>query len=275
MVSRSRGLQDKNWPGLVEILRDEGWSDEAIWDRRLDQGGRESPEPSTAHSVPPPRPVSATCRRQDDDFTAVIAKSADAGYRFFLVLWGIHDALRQQTQDRSQRAALGAPSRLWIRLTDETTSARPTRGRASGGREPACAGHGEEERGPAARASKWLAAPGRGDLDRCPILIIDDEADQASRQRCEARPQPPTINRLVRDIVNMLRSCLRRIHGDAIRQRPDRPERRRRPLPARLHRRPPASEVYIGPEAIFGREALEFDAGTEADDGGAFVREVP
>ena len=44
------------------------------------------------------------------NFTAVIAKAADAGYRFFIVLSGIHNALRQQTQDRLNDAALGAPS---------------------------------------------------------------------------------------------------------------------------------------------------------------------
>src|SRR5205085_2870686 len=37
----------------------------------------------------------------------------------------------------------------------------------------------------------------------------------------------------------------------------------------------PRPEMYIGPEAIFGREPLEFDADEIEDDGHDFVRAVP
>ena len=53
------------------------------------------------------------------NFTAVIAKAADAGYRLFIVLSGIHDALRQQTQDRLNEQLWEPHPELWHRLTNE------------------------------------------------------------------------------------------------------------------------------------------------------------
>ena len=41
------------------------------------------------------------------NFTALISKAADAGYRFIIVLAGIHDELRQQTQIRIDRELSG------------------------------------------------------------------------------------------------------------------------------------------------------------------------
>ena len=59
------------------------------------------------------------------NFTAVIAKAADAGYRMFIVLSGIHDALRQQTQDRLNEQLWEPLSDKWHRLTNEQDF-RPT-----------------------------------------------------------------------------------------------------------------------------------------------------
>src|SRR3954452_14944392 len=52
------------------------------------------------------------------NFTAVIAKAADRGYQLFIVLSGIHNALRSQTQGRliNDLVELNAP--VWHQLTD-------------------------------------------------------------------------------------------------------------------------------------------------------------
>jgi hypothetical protein len=44
------------------------------------------------------------------NFTATIAKAADCGFRLFIVLAGVHNALRRQTQVRMQAAPQGADS---------------------------------------------------------------------------------------------------------------------------------------------------------------------
>lgn len=46
------------------------------------------------------------------NFTAVIAKAVDAGYRMVIVLTGMHEALRQQTQRRLDMELLGIPNIL-------------------------------------------------------------------------------------------------------------------------------------------------------------------
>ena len=95
--------EDRNWSALVEILRDQGWRDDAIKD--LDDASTKV----VAHLPNPHGEGEFHCRGlvlgyvqsgKTTNFTAVIAKAADAGYRFFVVLSGVHDALRQQTQER-------------------------------------------------------------------------------------------------------------------------------------------------------------------------------
>ena len=48
----------------------------------------------------------------------------------------------------------------------------------------------------------WLNGARTEFRDNCPILVIDDEADQASVNTAKPDRQPQTINRLIRAIVN-------------------------------------------------------------------------
>ena len=59
------------------------------------------------------------------NFTAVIAKSADAGYRMFVVLSGVHNNLRRQTRCRLDEQLVDATRNKWgagnwLRLTSAT-----------------------------------------------------------------------------------------------------------------------------------------------------------
>ena len=104
------------------MLRAEGWDDDAI---------ERSGESSTKVVAQLPNPLGEgifDCRGlvlgyvqsgKTTNFTAVIAKAADAGYRFFLVLGGVHNALRQQTQDRLNSQLWEPQPDFWYRLTDE------------------------------------------------------------------------------------------------------------------------------------------------------------
>src|SRR4029078_4930251 len=53
------------------------------------------------------------------NFTATIAKAADAGYRLFIVLSGVHNALRRQTQIRLEQQLHAPFPTSWLPLTDE------------------------------------------------------------------------------------------------------------------------------------------------------------
>ncbi|MGB5930217.1 MAG: Z1 domain-containing protein, partial [Cyclobacteriaceae bacterium] len=117
------------------------------------------------------------------NFTATIAKAADAGYRLFIVLSGVHNALRRQTQLRlDQQLNTPHPTR-WLQLTDETHDfGNPVKAL------PLVAGTNlrllavvKKNVSRLTRLRDWLReAHKHGGLDTCPVLIIDDESDQAS-----------------------------------------------------------------------------------------------
>lgn len=117
------------------------------------------------------------------NFTATIAKAADAGYRMFIVLSGVHNSLRRQTQLRIDEQLVDRHPVRWVPLTDEDRDfGQPVRAL------PLL--HSPDLRMMAVvkknvsrltRLRDWLReAEKHGGLDTCPILIIDDEADQAS-----------------------------------------------------------------------------------------------
>lgn len=131
------------------------------------------------------------------NYTAVAARAADAGYRLFIILSGIHDALRNQTQVRLERELVGVSEdgqvpRGWTLLTSRTADFTAT--------DPAVLGD------PGAflivikkntrildRLNAFLHAAG-ADLAGLPALIIDDEADQASINTGSNRVRDPAID---------------------------------------------------------------------------------
>ncbi|WP_298933347.1 Z1 domain-containing protein [uncultured Ramlibacter sp.] len=148
------------------------------------------------------------------NFTAVASRAADVGYRLVIVLSGIHDSLRNQTQRRLNRELVDVGVD-WITLTDETTDFQ----------EPAVA-DGFSSTGTVLivakkitpilkRINQWLGKL-EGRLADVPMLLIDDEADQASINTRgnrrdpsvdeETAPEddtaPSLTNALIRDILN-------------------------------------------------------------------------
>ena len=272
--------EDRNWPALVEMLVESGWDEEAV--RDLD-------ESSTRVVAQLPNPHGQGdyhCRGlvlgyvqsgKTTNFTAVIAKAADAGYRLFIVLSGIHDALRQQTQDRLNDQLWERHPELWHRLTNEGDF-RPT-----DNVDALLAGHDQrvlaivKKNGPRLRAlSRWLFEAHPDQLADCPVLIIDDEADQAGVNTAKADRQPTRINGLIRGIVNGLpKSAYVGYTATPFANVLMDPANYEDLYPRDFIVDLPRPEMYIGPEAIFGREPLEFDAEDIDDDGHAFVRHVP
>ncbi len=272
--------EDRNWTSLLEGLEREGWSAEEFED--LDDASTK-----VVANLPNPHDEREFhCRGlvlgyvqsgKTTNFTAVIAKAADAGYRFFIVLSGVHDALRQQTQDRLNAQLWEPHSELWNRLTNEDDF-RPTANvdallATQNQRVLAVV----KKNGPRLRALKrWLEGARQELLASCPILIVDDEADQASVNTAKPDRLPSTINRLIRDIVNSAPKAAyvgytATPFANVLIDPQDYADLYPRDFIIDL----PRPAVYIGPEAIFGREPLEFDAEAVEDDGHDFIRSVP
>jgi hypothetical protein len=132
------------------------------------------------------------------NYTALAARAADAGYRIVIVLSGIHESLRTQTQNRLERELTGHQSggvghaevgREWIVLTRPGEDFREVDVRILQSPSPfliVAKKHTTVLR----KLEKWLESAARFLLDK-PILLIDDEADQASiNTRGNREPEP-------------------------------------------------------------------------------------
>ena len=98
-------------------------------------------------------------------------------------------------------------------------------------------------------------------LAGCPILIIDDEADQASVNTAKPDRRPTTINRLIREIVNGApKAAYVGYTATPFANVLIDPQNYEDLYPRDFIIDLPRPDVYIGPEAIFGREPLDFDA---------------
>ena len=184
---------DKSTDGILGLLEDP--RREGSWDRRgLVVGHVQSGKTSS--------------------YSALICKAADAGYKIIIVLAGLHNNLRSQTQVRLEEAFLGyetSPNRdpgkpLGVFEEDSDPSIHPhcaTTRADNGDFNTAVANHfaiSPEERPwlfvikknktVLSRLLKWIQghhvansidpATGRRIVANLPLLVIDDEADHAS-----------------------------------------------------------------------------------------------
>jgi hypothetical protein len=123
------------------------------------------------------------------NFSALIAKAVDAGYKVVIVLSGLHNTLRQQTQRRLQQElghdeteGVGAPdaAHTWVWMTgaglnEDFNPAGQNAGVLQGNNQVILVVKKNKSR--LDRLIRWM----RGKLPAgVPVLIIDDEADLAS-----------------------------------------------------------------------------------------------
>jgi hypothetical protein len=206
------------------------------------------------------------------NYTAVMAKAADRGYRLFIVLSGMYNNLRRQTQ---VRLADDLGEELWYKWT----SAHADFGGAENGapilngRVPSLAVVKKNQ----ARLSaliKWLDAIPLEVRKRSPILLLDDEADQATPNSASAQDQITRINQLVRELWSMIptgtyvgytATPFANIFMD--------PSDEEELYPADFIIDLPRPSAYYGAERVFGREPL--DDADDPDPGLDVVREVP
>lgn len=165
------------------------------------------------------------------NFTALIAKAADAGYRLVVVLSGIDNGLRRQTQIRLNRELTGYPNNpsgavrmppvglQWHQFTTDELDGDFQPGRANHaalqGSQPVLLV--VKKNGPVLRRLRtWLQSAPANVRANLPALFIDDEADQASvdtRGSYQTQEEfvadnpdyepPAVINGLIRELLSM------------------------------------------------------------------------
>lgn len=143
-------------------------------------------------------------------FMSVIAKAADAGYRVFIILSGITDNLRSQTQDRVAEMLVGmSPEEQarwhWLTNPDKDFSLSPQNAanilKSDGSRVIAVVKKNPYR---LRRLGRFLDGAGDHILSTSPVLLVDDEADQATintAQQSPDRARISRINQLIRKIL--------------------------------------------------------------------------
>jgi len=165
------------------------------------------------------------------NYTGLIARAADAGYKFIIVIAGIHNNLRKQTQQRVDEAFIG-------RSSDPEDRRKIGVGLAPGYPHPATLTNINQDfnRNTAAKSGwkindfskpiiliikknvttltalhKWLKelnAEGDDRISDVPMLLIDDEADNASINTNKDDLDPTRTNAMIRRILGLFaKSC--------------------------------------------------------------------
>lgn len=207
------------------------------------------------------------------NFMSVIAKAADVGYKLIIVLSGQTDNLRQQTQDRIQHYLLGShPTRIHPLTTLEKDFSEDILPEALLNQDD-LRFLAVVKKNPArlSRLNKWLKKASATTLASCPILIIDDEADQASIDVGTKRQS--TINALIRELLSHPKSAYIAYTATPFANLLIDPKDPTDLYPRTFVVSLPRPDAYFGPERIFG--TLDAEEGTDPDDGLDIVRTIP
>lgn len=135
------------------------------------------------------------------NFMSVVAKAADVGYRLIIVLTGTTENLRTQTQDRINDYLIGPCKATWNPLTSVDMDFSVTTPADAILNNTSMRSIAVVKKNPARlrRLRNWIKTASVTTRQNCPILIIDDEADQASIDVGTKRQS--TINGLIRDLL--------------------------------------------------------------------------
>ncbi|MCX4376912.1 MAG: Z1 domain-containing protein [Lachnospiraceae bacterium] len=160
-------------------------------------------------------------------YIGFICKAADAGYKVFILLTGVIESLRKQTQERVEEGFIGMNM-----SADETTGKRvgvgldnkPIKAMSLTSRKNDFTGNNDKNvisllnsnnavvfvikknTTSLTKLKNWLvtlnADPSTKKIN-LPMLLIDDEADNASINTSKDKEDPTKINRLIRELANV------------------------------------------------------------------------
>ncbi|MGW3203180.1 Z1 domain-containing protein [Streptomyces sp. NPDC001135] len=203
------------------------------------------------------------------NFNAVVCKAADRGYRMFIVLSGITNSLRRQTQTRLIRDLVDLNPPLWHQITKpEHDFVPPPNAQSFLASKDQRLLLVVKKNGPVLRKLRDWLEEAREQLVNCPTLIIDDEADQAT-------VATRRINPLIRDVIGRLtKVCYAGYTATPFANLLIDPANQEDFYPRDFILSLPRSEAYQGPEALFGRNPLDGEDPAEVPGGRDMIRTV-
>ncbi|MEV0319080.1 Z1 domain-containing protein [Streptomyces sp. NPDC050658] len=263
---------DRAWPAIQRELERSGWTPDAIGD--LDASSTrvvsllnhpKEPDFSTRGLV-----VGYVQSGKTTNFTSVMAKAADRGYKLFIVLAGIHNGLRRQTQARLAQQLVESDPTNWSQLTGLDRDFVPTENAASffgGSNRTRVLCVVKKNATVLRKFARWLESAS-DHLQQAPALVIDDEADQASVATAsinplilrilDTLPKAAYVGYTATPFANVLIDPAAKdlYPGDFIVNLPQ-------------------PKAHFGTEVLFGRYALDGEDPEDVDDGYDMIRSVP
>lgn len=211
------------------------------------------------------------------NFAGVIARAVDAGYKYVIVLSGMNNNLREQTQARLSRDLFHSSN--WYPLTGKEQdfgAVSNPQAVALLQHQPALCAVVKKNTARLANLVRMMKAVPLEMRRQLPVLIIDDEADQATPNSLAEKKRISAINKHLRELWDTLVSGtyvaytatpFANILMD--------PEDEEELFPADFITTIEPGEGYFGSERVFGiAESVDEDGGNTAD-GLDMVRKIP
>ena len=218
------------------------------------------------------------------NMTAVIAKAFDAGYNTVIVLAGLTNKLRYQTQLRLFEDLVQRNPLHWLVLTPNEVD-RDFQSPPQGGFLSYCDKFQlaviKKNVSPLGQLRDALRKTLPAALDRLRILVIDDECDQASVNSAHNELDITAINRRIREILEMLPAVSYigytatpfanvlinpyRVDGQSFDDL----------YPSDFITALPKSKMYFGTEKLFGRSPVDPEKVQPEEEGLDMIRIVP
>ncbi len=211
-------------------------------------------------------------------YMAALARAADAGYRLFIVLTGMLDTLRNQTQGRLD-AELFSRTPHWYQMTGaETDFSRGAHNNLAtlilDNKDSRVICVVKKNTHVLAELCEWLREAGALTLEACPTLVIDDEADQASLNT--SGQDRSAINKHITDLLEMLpRSTYVAYTATPFANVLVDPSDEKDLYPRDFIMSMPEPSDYFGASMLFGRQPLTEEERDEELGGVDMVREIP
>lgn len=196
------------------------------------------------------------------NFIATISQAADEGYRLIIVLSGVTNNLRKQTQERLERSLTGENPKNWNWLTsidsDFTASMNANDLLSAPSKRVIAVVKKNNSR--LKRLKSWLESAPIAVRQGLPVLIIDDEADQATVNSHKLLNRQTAINKTLTSMLkpsflpkNSYLGYTATPFANILSNAKDETQLFPRDFIYPLKR----SEKYFGAEQLFGREPID------------------
>lgn len=219
------------------------------------------------------------------NMTAVIAKAVDAGYNLIILLGGVTNKLRAQTQRRIEHDVVNRHRHLWHTYTDDSDDGdfvKPKNGQFTmpleGGAQLAVI---KKESRRLDRLLTTAKATTKQTLHRLKVLIIDDECDQASVNSAADADEMTKINEAIRRIIHAFPSVsyvgytATPFANVFINPFPVRKEELDDLYPEDFITALPRPDGYFGTREVFGPSDISVDDEKDGDYGKSMLRPIP